>query len=251
MDKLAAGAQITPMEWRDQGVLLAVRRHGESAAIIEVFTPTYGRHLGVVRGGAGRRLSPILQPGAQLDVSWRARLSDHLGAFTIEPVKSRAAAVLNDPLALSGLNAVLAMASFALPERQPEQTLYTETQEVLDALVQGEGWLPLYLRWELSLLETMGFGLDLSSCAVTGETEGLAYVSPRTGRAVSRAGAGNWVDRLLPLPAGLLQDVPLTQQAMREGLALTGYFLTHRLAPALGDKPLPAARMRLLDRIIS
>jgi len=237
------------MEWRDQGVVLAVRRHGETAAIVEIFCAKHGRHLGVVRGGAGRRMAPILQPGAQLDVTWRARLSEHLGAFTIEPVKSRAAAVLDDPLALAGLNAVMSLAAFALPERQPEVRFYAQTQEVLAALVAGAGWLPLYLHWEMSLLATTGFGLDLSSCAVTGVSEGLAYVSPRSGRAVSQAGAGNWVDRLLPLPTGVLEDRPMSARDVSEGLALTGYFLIHKLAPALGERPLPPARQRLLDRI--
>ena len=237
------------MEWRDQGVVLTVRRHGESAAIVEMFCAEHGRHLGVVRGGAGRRMAPILQPGAQLDVTWRARLSEHLGAFTVEPVKSRAAAVLGDPLALAGLNALVSMAAFALPERQAEGQFYAETLQVLDALVAGEGWLPLYLHWEMSLLDTTGFGLDLSSCAVTGATDGLAYVSPRSGRAVSRSGAGNWVDRLLPLPIGLLEDRAMSARDVAEGLALTGYFLIHRLAPALGERPLPPARQRLLDRI--
>lgn len=237
------------MEWRDEGVVLSTRRHGESAAIVELFTAEHGRHLGVVRGGSGRRMSPILQPGAQIAVRWRARLEYHLGAYTVEPIAGRAAQVMGDPLALAGLNAVVALAGFALPERQPEPALYAQTQELLGALVAGEGWLPLYLAWELSVLNGAGFGLDLSCCAVTGAEEGLAYVSPRSGRAVSRAGAGNWVDRLLPLPAGMVSDVPLGAEGLRQGLDLTGYFLTRRLAPALGNKPLPPARQRLLDRL--
>jgi len=237
------------MDWRDQGVLLSVRKHGENAAIVEVFTESHGRHLGVVRGGAGRRMSPVLQPGAQLDLTWRARLEEHLGSFAVEPLRSRAASLLGDPLGLAGLNAVLAMAGFALPEREAAPALYAETLELLDALVEGEGWLPLYLHWEMTLLEGSGFGLDLSSCAVTGSTDDLAFVSPRTGRAVSRAGAGNWIDRLLPLPRGLVQGGPMGMADLKEGLDLTGSFLTRKLAPSLGDRPLPAARQRLLDRL--
>lgn len=249
MDKPAVACILRRMEWREVGVLLTTRKHGENAAIIEVLTPTHGRHLGVVRGGASRRIAPILQPGAQLEVTWRARLEDHLGAFTVEPVQSRAAAVLGDPLALAGLNAVLSLASFTLPERESLPDTYLRTVEVLDALVTGEGWLPLYVTWELALLQAMGFGLDLSRCAVSGGKDGLAYVSPRTGRAVSATEAGEWAERLLPLPASLLLGTPMGLEDVRTGLALSGHFLTHHLAPSLGDKPLPPARQRFMDRL--
>lgn len=237
------------MEWREDGILLSVRRHGESAAIAEVFTRDHGRHMGVVRGGASRRMSPILQVGAQLDLTWRARLDAHLGVFTVELIRSRAAAVMDDPLALSALSSALGLASFALSEREAVPKLYDDTHALLEALVAGQGWLPLYLEWEMDLLTGMGFGLDLSQCAVTGSTQDLAYVSPRSGRAVSRGAAGEWADRLLTLPA-FLRGVGIADlSAMREGFALTGYFLTHRLAPALGDKPLPAARERFMARL--
>ncbi len=237
------------MEWRETGVLLTTRKHGESAAIIEVLTEGHGRHLGVVRGGASKRIAPILQPGAQLDLTWRARLEDHLGAFTVEPVVSRAAAVLSDPLALAGLNAVTALAGFALPERDPVPDTYHRTLDLLDAIVAGEGWLPRYVTWELHLLETLGFGLDLSRCAVSGGVDGLAYVSPRTGRAISAAEAGEWAPRLLPLPAPLILGTPMGLDDVQQALALSGHFLAHHLAPSLGDRGLPAARQRLLDRL--
>ena len=188
------------MEWRGEGILLTVRRHGESAAIIDVFTEEKGRHAGVVRGGAGRRIAPILQPGAQLDVAWRARLEDHIGAFTVDLIRSRAGAAMGGRLALAGLNAVTALLSFCLPEREAHGALYRRSAQLLDLLGQDEIWPLAYLRWELALLEETGFGLDLAVCAVTGADEGLVFVSPRTGRAVSRAGAGDWADRLLPLP---------------------------------------------------
>lgn len=236
------------MDWRDQGVLLAVRRHGENAAIIEMFTPAHGRHAGVVRGGAGRRLAPILQPGAQLDVSWRARLEDHLGAFTVEPLRGRAAEAMADPLTLAGLSSVCALLAFCLPEREPHPDLYARSVALLDAL-GAAGWSYAYLRWELALLDEMGFGLDLSACAVTGRNDELAYISPRTGRAVTRTGAGDWADRLLPLPPCLLGRADAGPADIVQGLSVTGHFLSSHLAPALGDRPLPAARQRLVDRL--
>ena len=164
------------MEWRDHGILLSVRRHGESSAIIDVFTEEHGRHAGVVRGGTSRRQAPILQPGAQLDLIWRARLEDHLGSYQAELLRSRAAAALSGRLALAGLNAVTALLAFCLPEREPHANLYAKSEQLLDLLEQEELWPLAYLRWEMTLLEEMGFGLDLSDCAVTGAREELIYV---------------------------------------------------------------------------
>jgi DNA repair protein RecO (recombination protein O) len=238
------------MEWRDQGILLSSRRHGETSAIIEVFTPTHGRHAGVVRGGTSRKIAPILQPGAQLDVMWRARLEDHIGAFTVEPVRSRAAVAMSDRLALAGLNAVTALVGFSLPEREVHLPLYHRTEALLDLLDHGDIWPLAYLRWELSLLEELGYGLDLTACAVTGATEGLAYVSPKSGRAVSKAGAGEWAERLLPLP-DVLRGVGTAQNAeIVEAFRTTGYFLTEHLAANLGGKPLPPARARFIEAFI-
>jgi DNA repair protein RecO (recombination protein O) len=235
------------MEWRDQGVLLSMRPHGESAAIIEAFTAAHGRHLGVVRGGASRRMAPILQPGAHLDLVWKARLDDHIGVYTVEPLRSRAA-ILSDRQALAGLTAVCALLHVALPEREPDPALWHKAVTLLDALGSQDDWPALYLRWELALLGALGFGLDLSACAVTGTTQDLRYVSPRTGRAVSAAGAGAWADRLLPLPPGLLEgdQSPLTASDLAQGLALTGHFLARELAPVLNDRALPEARARLV-----
>ncbi len=231
------------MEWRDLGTLLAVRRHGETSAIIEVFTENHGRHAGVVRGGASRKLSPVLQPGNQLDVTWRARLDEHIGAFRVEPLISRAALLLSDRNALACLNAMCGLLKFSLPEREPHPRVYDATQFLLENLSKSDDWSPHYLSWELLLLEDLGFGLDLSSCAVNGATEELEYVSPRTGRAVSREGAGEWAEKLLPFPD------PNSENGVVSGLATTGYFLEHWLAPALGDRELPEARMRLLERL--
>ncbi|MFP4275637.1 MAG: DNA repair protein RecO [Paracoccaceae bacterium] len=234
------------MEWREEGILLTARPHGESAAIIEVFTEARGRHAGVVRGGASRRTAPLLQPGAQLDLAWRARLEEHIGSFTVEPLRSRAGAALGDRRALAGLSAVTAMLAFCLPERAPHPALYRESAALLDLLPQRELWPLAYLRWELRLLEEMGYGLDLSACAVTGATEGLVFVSPRSGRAVSSAGAGEWSARLLPLPPCLLGHGAAEDAEVALALATTGHFLHHHLAPQLGDRPLPEARERFV-----
>ncbi|GLT09011.1 DNA repair protein RecO [Sulfitobacter porphyrae] len=235
------------MEWRGQGILLGVRRHGETSAIIEMFTAAQGRHLGVVRGGTSRKIAPHLQPGAQLDVAWRARLEDHIGAFTVEPLRSRAALVMSDRLALAGLNAVTAILSFCLPEREAHPGLYHRTERLLDLLGQNEIWPLAYLQWELGLLEEMGYGLDLTSCAVTGTTEKLVYVSPKSGRAVSAKGAGDWAERLLPLPDVLRGQGDAEDIEIAAAFRTTGYFLEAHLARDLGDKPLPEARARFVE----
>lgn len=237
------------MDWRDTGILLNSRRHGESAMIVEVFTPEHGRHAGVVRGGASRKVAPILQPGAQLDLSWRARLEDHLGSFTVELQRSRAAIAMGDRLALAGMNAVLALLAFALPEREPHPSLYDMSQALLDLLGRPDLWPLAYLRWETALLEEMGYALDLSCCAVTGVTDGLIHVSPKSGRAVSAKGAGDWADRLLPLPPVLKGEGNGTDREVAEALAVTGYFLEHKLAAEQIGKPLPQARARFLDAL--
>ncbi|MEM8773594.1 MAG: DNA repair protein RecO [Pseudomonadota bacterium] len=238
------------MEWREEGILLKCRKHGENSVIIEVFTPTKGRHAGVVRGGTSRKLAPVLQPGAQLDLTWRARLEDHIGTFAVEPVRSRAAGVMQDRTALAGLNAVMALVLFCLPEREMHERLYRTTEDLLDLLDESELWPLAYLRWEMALLEEMGFGLDLSECAVLGSSaDELSFVSPRSGRAVSSAGAGDWADKLLPLPPCMLGEAPEGDGEVLEALGVTGYFLANRLAPELGHNPLPEARARLIQRL--
>ncbi|MEM1075635.1 MAG: DNA repair protein RecO [Pseudomonadota bacterium] len=235
------------MEWRDHGILLNLRKHGETAAIIDVFTPSRGRHAGVVRGAASRRLAPVLQPGAQVDVTWRARLEDHIGAFQVEPLRSRAAAALDNRLSLAGLNAVTALLTFCLPEREAHPQLYKRSEQLLDLLEQSDIWPLAYLRWEICLLEEMGFALDLNRCAVTGCHDELAYVSPKTGRAVSRRAAGDWADRLLSLPPVMLGQGDAPDQEIAQAFETTGFFLNKNLAQNLGEKPLPAARTRFVD----
>lgn len=229
------------MEWREEGLLLSVRPHGENAAIIETFSAEKGRYAGVVRGGASRRLAPVLQPGAQLDLSWRARLSEHLGQFQVELIRSRAGEVLGDRTGLAGLSAICALLGFCLPERAAYPALYARSVALLDGL-GAEHWAHAYLNWERGLLDQMGYGLDLSRCAVTGQTDDLKYVSPKTGRAVSGSGAGDWADRLLPLTPSLVGG----SEDLAGGFRVTGHFLHSHLAASLGDKPLPAARDRLV-----
>ena len=235
------------IEWRDQGILLSSRRHGETSAIIDVFTPTQGRHAGVVRGGTSRKIAPVLQPGAQLDVIWRARLSEHIGSYQVEPVRSRAAVAMGDRMALAGLNTVTALLAFCLPEREPHPALYQASEQLLDLLEQTDLWPLAYLRWEMLLLREMGYALELESCAVTGQTEDLMYVSPKSGRAVSQKGAGEWADRLLPLPPVLRGEGRAPDHEIARGFETTGYFLSEHLARNLGSKPLPEARSRYVD----
>ncbi|MEZ5673757.1 DNA replication and repair protein RecO [Thalassovita litoralis] len=235
------------MEWRDQGILLGVRRHGETSAILEVFTEGHGRHVGVMRGATSRKIAPVLQPGAQLDLTWRARLDDHIGSYTVEPLRSRSVMAMADRLSLAGLNAVAALLMFLLPEREVHWSLYRRTEALLDILDEVQVWPLAYLKWEMALLEELGFGLDLRKCAVTGSRDDLIYVSPRTGRAVSRQGAGDWADRLLPLPLCMLGQGGASDTEIADGLRTTGYFLMNRLAPELGHKPLPEARQRFMD----
>ena len=237
------------MDWRDTGILLAVRRHGETSAILDVFTKDHGRHAGVLRGASSRKIAAALQPGSDLDVIWRARLEEHIGAFTIEPLKTRAGMAMTNRLTLAGLNSVVSLLSFSLPEREQNLRLFNDTGVLLDLLDRPDIWPLAYLKWEMALLEELGYGLDLSACAATGRNDELIYVSPRSGRAVSRHGAGDWADRMLPLPP-ILQgkgDAPDSEVAI--ALKTTGYFLEQKLAPALGSKPLPSARAAFCDRL--
>lgn len=234
------------MDWQDEGLVLTSRPHGESSAALDVLTPGHGRHAGIVRGGASRKLQPALQPGTTLHLTWRARLEDHMGAFTIEPVKSRSA-LLSDRLALAALNSITALLHFALPERDPHPLLYHRTQALFDRLESPDDWTPDYLDWEIALLDELGYGLDLTACAVTGTTDDLAYVSPKSGRAVSRGAAGEWAAKLLPLPPCLMGFPPGDRGELLAALGTTGWFLVHKLAHDLGHRPIPDARQRLVD----
>jgi len=238
------------MEWRDQGIVLSLRKHGESAVIAEIFTAEHGRHAGVIRGGTSRKLKPILQPGNQVQVDWSARLEAHLGAFRVEPTRSRAAQVMGDRLALEGLNAICGLSGFCLGEREPAPEIYALTVELLDQIGVSERWLENYALWEAVLLRELGYGMDLEECASTGQHTDLIYVSPKSGRAVSREAGAPYADRMLPLPAFLrdADDSPSRADVVAS-LRTTGYFLQHSVAPALGKEKLPSARERLISAI--
>jgi DNA repair protein RecO (recombination protein O) len=233
------------MDWRDEGLLISARRHGESAAIVELFTADHGRHAGVVRGGASRRMTPLLQPGARLSVDWSARLEEHIGWFRVDPIETPLVAVLGDRAALATLASVVALVAVALPERAAHPALYAATRALVARLGRGSDWPAAYARWELGLLAELGFGLDLAACALTGATGDLAFVSPRSGRAVARAAGAPWAARLLALP-GFLRDPaqPAAPADLGPALALTGHFMETRLAPTLARGALPQARAR-------
>jgi len=238
------------MDWQDQGFVLAARRHGESDAILTLLTREHGRHLGIVKGGSGRRHRAVVEIGNRITADWHARLSEHLGRFQVELSAPHAAMVLSDPMRLAALSSACATLDAALPEREPHADVFDDFAELAGALSdQKESWPADFVRWEARLLTTLGFGLDLSHCAVTGETEGLAYVSPKTGRAVSREAAAPYKEKLIELPAFLSTGgLPADGEALRKGLDLTGYFLErHVFWPH--NKPLPAARARFMETL--
>jgi len=265
------------MEWQGEATAIARRRHGENAVILTALTRELGLVSGVVPGGASVRRAAMLQPGNRLSLRWRARLHDQLGSFTVEPGRTRAG-LMADADALAGLNAVTALIAWALPERDPHPRVTDATEQLLDAIEAGsEGklgwtagagglsapraprgylgeeetllppWAEQYLRWELLLLDELGFGLSLDRCAVSGAREGLAYVSPRTGHAVTAEAAGEWAARLLPLPG--IVGGPERPDDLAVAFALTGHFLTAQLAEGQVGRPLPAARARLVARL--
>jgi DNA repair protein RecO (recombination protein O) len=241
------------MEWSEDGLVLAARRHGESSTIVTLLTLGHGRHAGLVRGGGGPRMRGVYQPGNLVSAVWRGRLVEHLGNFHCELLRGYAGPLLDDPLRLAMLGAICAVAESALPEREPHPEVFTQALFLLDMLGEGErrvaggACLAAYVRWELTLLRELGYGLDLASCVVTGETRDLAFVSPKSGRAVSEAAAGPWRDRLLVLPAFLLADGRSADPAaLRQGLALTGWFLDRHVFEPQGRR-VPPARLRLLE----
>ena len=236
------------MEWAADALVLHVRPHGETSAILDVFTRDHGRYGGLVRGGAGRRLRPVLQAGNLVRARWRARLSEHLGTMSVEAGESFAAQAMTQADALAGLLSLCALLR-GMPERNAYPRLYDTATALLAHLVAGDDWLGHLVRFELVLLEESGFGLDLSHCAATGGTKDLAYVSPRSGRAVSRDAAKPYVAQLFALPDFLTRpDAPATRADILNGLALTGHFLERRLYTP-HNMAVPAARTRLIERL--
>jgi len=241
------------MEWIDEAMVLSARPHGESAAVVTLLTPSYGRHAGLMPGGQGRHNQPILQPGNRVKAKWRARLVDQLGSFALDLMASHSAAWLDDPEILLIVSSACAVTEASLPERLPMPGVYAGLT-TLFSLQDADLWGPAYVKWELGLLQALGYGLDLGSCAATGGTENLTYVSPRTGRAVSKAAGEPYRDKLFSLPAFLIGGAEWTGMDILQGLDLTGHFLrTHVFAnphsriliKSAGD--LPQARQRLAD----
>lgn len=230
--------------------MLAIRAHGEGGLVVTLLTEEHGRHAGLAKGGASRGQGALWQPGNLVEARWMARLPEQLGFVSGEMVHAGASRSLDDPLALGVLSGACAVADGALPEREAHPACFHGLVQVIAALARGpEAALPLMVRWEAALLAELGYGLDLASCAATGVTEGLAWVSPKSGRAVSAAAGAPYADRLLPLPA-FLRDAtqPSNAEEWLAGLRLTGFFLT-RDAFGLQHRPLPTARVMLQDRL--
>ena len=233
------------MEWSDEGIFLSAKPLGEANAVAEIFSLGHGRHLGLVRGGRSRRMRPLLQPGNLLRVTWRARLSEHLGGFNLEMTEALAARVLDNRLALAAIGSLTSLAKL-LPERDPHPALYASTLGVLRGLDDPRSWPARLVRWEVQLLQELGFGLDLNQCAATGSERDLAFVSPRSGRAVSRSAGVPYGGKLLALPGFLLEDtLEATEDEVVAGLTLTGYFLEREVFAPQG-LVLPQARDRLV-----
>lgn len=230
------------MEWTDHAIVLGCRKHGESSVILEVMTPTKGRQMGIVRGGRSRKTAPLLQSGNSLKVTWKARLESHLGQFTIELETSRAAKLMASPLGTYGMQFIAELTRL-LPERDPHPYIYQALSVIVDEFQEGDVAGELMVRYELALLAELGFRLDLSQCAATGQEHDLHYVSPKSGRAVSREAGEPWKDRLLALPPFLKGEASGNRvlfDELQQGFTLTGFFLdkyiyntTHKDAPTI------------------
>ncbi|HUO21484.1 MAG TPA: DNA repair protein RecO [Caulobacteraceae bacterium] len=237
------------MEWEDDAFVLSARAYGETGAIVELLTAEHGRHAAHVAGGASRRMKPFLQPGARVIARYRARVSEALGSASIEPVGEGPAALFDDPVALMGLAAAAAVAAGALPEREPHPGAFYGLEAFIAALAATQAWPAVFVRFEAGLLQDLGFGLDLSRCAATGSLDDLIYVSPRTGRAVSRGAGEPYKDKLLALPPFLLgAQAGLAVGDVGAGLDLTGHFLEQFVFGPL-NRPLPPARVWLIDKL--
>lgn len=242
------------MDWRDDGIVLSTRKLGENSVRLSVLTRDYGRHAGMVRGATSKSMRGTLEPGNEVRVGWSARLAEHLGQFRCELTGAHAADILLQPGPLMAMSSACAMLDATLPEREAHPDLYHGTIALLGGL-KVEQWLPSYIRWEIGLLEELGYGLALNRCAATNADTDLAYVSPKSGRAVSEIAGNAYRDRLLPLPAFLAsgrasqsrKDVGLAHQ-LRDGLKLTGFFIHRDIFEAKGVKPV-AARDRLVSHV--
>src|ERR1700683_1451068 len=236
------------MQWTDEGTVLGGRRHGETSVILELMTAERGRHLGLVRGGVGTRLRGVLQPGNSLRATWRARLDEHLGHYAVEGINLRAAGFLTAAHAVHGVTHVSALCRL-LAEREPHARIYGALEDILDKIEDPFSAATSIARFELAFLAELGFGLDLEVCAATGTTTDLIYVSPRSGRAVSRSAGGEYRDKLLRLPAFLHADDEVPSAAdLADAFALTGFFLERHAFEPRG-LPMPGERARFIAAI--
>lgn len=237
------------MDFTDDAFVLSARAHGDTGVVVELLTAEHGRRAAYVAGGASRKMKPFLQAGARVTADYRARTSDHLGSARLEPVGEGPSALFDDPLALTGLAAAAAVVQGALPEREPHPGAFLAFEALMSAFALPDVWPAIFVRFEAGLLEDLGFGLDLSRCAVTGSMDDLVWVSPRTGRAVSREAGAPYADKLLRLPPFLLgAQAGLSDGDVRDGLALTGHFLEQFVFHAQ-NRPLPPARVWMLERL--
>lgn len=237
------------MEFHDEAFVLAARAHGDTGAVVELLTESHGRRAAYVAGGASRRMRPFLQAGARVVADVRARTADQLGSVRLEPVGEGPSALFDDPLALVGLNAAAAVAQGALPEREPHPGAFHAFAALVEALTLPDVWPAIFVRFEAGLLEDLGFGLDLTRCGATGLADDLVWVSPRTGRAVSRQVGEPYANRLLALPPFLLgAQAGLSQGDIASGFNLTGHFLEQFVFHPL-NRPLPPARVWMIERL--
>lgn len=218
------------MQWQDEAIIIGVKRHGENSVIAELMTRERGRHMGLVRSGRSRAMQPVLQPGNRVEAVWRARLDEHLGEFKLEPVRLRAARLMETATAVYGVQAMGALLRL-LPERDPHPHLFEALDIILDALDDPSEAGELFVRFELAVLNDLGFGLDLSECAATGARQDLVYVSPKSGRAVSREAGAPYAQRMLALPPFLGEGVSMAadRDSMMAAFRLTGFFLNRHV----------------------
>lgn len=226
------------MEWTDEGIILGVRRHGESSAIVELMTRSHGRHLGLVRGGAGSRMRPVLQPGNSVQAIWRARLDEQLGYYLIDGTKLRAATLLGASHAAYGVTHLASVARL-LPERDPHDDIFAMLEAILDDFDHPAVAAIHTIRFEVAMLAELGVGLDLENCAATGATTDLIYVSPKSGNAVSRTAGEPWRDKLMPLPPFMREtyvaDHGLSDRDLQDGFDITGRFLLRNVLEPRGQ----------------
>lgn len=241
------------MEWTDRAIVISSSKHGEGSLIVRLLTENHGLHAGLVRGV--KKSSAICQPGNFINVTWKARLEEHLGNFSVELHRPVFAEVFDEPLKLSAVNSSCSLVKATLPEREPNEKIFDIVSEFLAGIGNNQSWIQDYIHLELELLGKLGYGLDLSECAATGEKNFLFYVSPKSGRAVSQAGGLPYKEKLLKLPSFLrpVSDTSYAKLAkdimeIVDGMKLTRYFLEKYVFNSHNNK-LPVARERFVQRL--